>query len=480
MAAKSQKLAVGIERLKNVQIRDLSGGMVSNVADVLIPQNVCKQSINFHYDNLGNATQRYGTTLLGSTVASGTCTGLFQFINEANTLNRLVAGFGAHAYSYDGTNWSSVASGLDGTPIRMVSFLDNVIMTGGGSAPMAWNGGGNFSTSSPLLTNAPSGKYVETFLNRIYIAGSASNPHRLWYTTVASLDGTVAWDQSLQYLDVNPEDTNIITGLIKIANLLLIFKKFTMYRWDGSSTDAEIVNDIGSPSQESIKKAKGMVFFFSQDPLGIYVTSGGYPQEISRAVADWLKGMDASFYSSVSAASDDDHYYCSIGNVTKDGRTYSNVWLVYTISSQNWSVYTLGSSFRAMNRYINTSGNVTMVGGDTSGNVQTLLSGTTDNGTPIEYEYQSRQWEFDSRATTKTINKMAAFVQNGAGSTVSLSVDSGPFKPVGEITGPVTIFKSTQTTGHYISVKISGQNRQTPVVLSGFEFIEMNTQGYIS
>lgn len=467
-------------QLPSLSLRDLSGGMVSFASDALLPANVSRQTINLNFDILGKASQRYGTTQLGSTVESGkTCTGLYQFINAAGTINSLLVGFNTSVYAYNGTTYTRVRSGLDGTPVRFTALLDNVFMVGGGGSTMTSAGNSAFSAGS-LVTSAPSGNFIESFKQRIYIAGNTTNPDRLFFSTIASTAGSITWNTSTQYLDVNPQDGNNITALKKISNLLLIFKKYTMYRWNGSATDAENVVDIGTTSQESVVQAKGLVYFFSSSPLGIFMTDGSYPQEISRPVHDWLLNMSSSFYGSTVSLADDDHAYFHIGDVTKDGRSYSNVYLVFTISSKNWTVYSMADSFRRMGRYVTTSGNVTFVGGDTSGRVQTLFSGTTDNTTPIYWEYETKQFDFDSRATMKSMSSAALFLTNGAGCFLAVKGDAFPYQTVGEATGPINYFKGFDVQGNFMSLKAFGTNRNTPITLEGFEVVDVRSLGYQS
>ena len=469
---------MAITLFKSQPIRDLSGGVISNVADIKSPPNVSREAINFHFDKIGRATQRGGTTKLGATVESGqTCTGLFNFINAAGTTNRLIAGFNASAYAYNGSTWSSVRSSLDGTPIRMASFADKVIMVGGGAAPAA-SSGGAFADDA-LITNMPTTTIVGSFKERVYCAGNSDNPDRLYRSTIISTAGTITWNTTTQYIDINPEDDNNLTGFAVIADYMLLFKKYSMYRFNGNSVSSQNAVQIGAPSQEAITTAKGIVFFFSTSPLGIFITVGGTPQEISQPVADWLEAIPASRYASIALSSDSNHVYVSIGDVTRNGRNYTNIHIVYTISSQVWAIDSYADEFYRLARYIDTSGNVTLVGGDTDGDVQTLNSGTTDNTSPIQYEYSFHELEYDSRGTLKTVSDVALYLQNGAGAFLTVSEDGKPHRNIAQAKDNITIKKGLDIRGNYFTFKVSGQNRTTPVILDGMEVITAHTHGFI-
>lgn len=464
---------MAITNLQPISVRDLSGGMVSNVSSILLPDNACPLSVNFNYDFLGSAKQRNGTTLLGSTVSSGTCTGLGQFINGAGTINRLIAVFGNTMWAYDGSNWTNVGTTAVGKT-RFASLGDYIYKVGVGGTTQSWNGvGGTFSNTN--LTGAPNGEVIMAYKQRLYIAGDITYPDRLYFSDILSLTKTLSWDNSVNYLDINPDDSDNISALAKISNLLLIFKERAMYRWNGSSTDAEIVVDIGTTSQESVAQCKGMVFFFN--PQGIFATDGGYPVEISRPVYDWIKNMSASRYHDVGAFCDDDHYYCSIGNVTKDGRTFNNVWLCYTVSSKNWFVHSFYNDFRVMSKYIKSDNSVTYVGGDTAGAVQTLFSGTTDNNNPIYWEYETKDIEMGSRANVKALQDIAIFMSSGLGGTVAITSEGKSYNSVGRISDNVTYLHDVGQQGRYMRLKVYGSNRFAPVVFDGFELLETQNLG---
>lgn len=466
-----------IESFSPIGYHDLSGGMISSVDDDLMPDNVAKLSVNFHFDVLGKATQRYGTTKLGTSVSPpNDATGLFAFRNSTGTVNQLIAVFGSEAFAYNGTSWSSTRSGLSTAKVRMASFLNRVFMVGGGASTQSWAGTGSWDSTN--LSGAPNGKFVMPFKERLYIAGDSSYPDRIYFSTIASISGVITWNQNTQYFDVNPEDGNNITALAKTKNLLLIFKEAALYRYNGSSVDADVIVDIGTTSQESVANVKGLVYFFN--PNGIFVTDGGYPQEISRPVANWIKAVNANYYTNVAGLADEDHYYCSIGDVTVDSRAFTNVWLVYTVSSRNWHVYSFADQFLAMTKYITTAGAVTYVGADADGDVQTLFSGNTDNTSPIFYEYLHGQKVFGSRATTKTLAHLAVFAENAGGAVIGVSENGRSARPIqGNLRGAVTNFRGLDYRGNSLAFKLSGSNRAAPVQFSGFEYIDLQNLGYL-
>ena len=463
-------------KLQPAALRDLSGGMVSFASDVLIPDNAAKFSMNFHFDVVGKATQRDGTTLLGDVVSSThDCQGLFQHI--AGGTNRLLSVFNGVVYAYNGTTWSSTNTVSSASAkVRFADFIGYAFQVGGGSSPASWDGG---SWGSTNLSGAPTTTLLAPYKDRLYLAGNSTYPDRVFFSSIVSLSNTITWNQNTQYFDVNPDDHGNITALAVTSNVLLILKRHATYRWNGSGL-FQLEGDAGTTSQESVALSPrgGLAFFFNEN--GVYMTNGGYNMEVSRPIYDWVKAVDPTYYESVAGFCDADHYYCSVGDITKDGRTFSNVWFVYTLSSKNWGIYSFADSFRVLTRRQAADGTITYVGGDTDGAVQTLFSGTTDNGAAIAYEHRSKRFEFGSRATTKEIKRMATFTEPAVGATFSIDADGRGFKTVGQAKNPVSFIDSVNVGGRGLTFKMMGTNKGTPVVYEGFELIDWENDGYVN
>lgn len=482
-----------MQAIAPVQYNDLSGGMVTQVSDDLLPQNTATLSINLQYDVIGDVTQRSGTSLLGSQVSAGNgCDGLAQFISSDLTKNRLVAAFGGTNYAFDGASWSGIGGGMTpGIAVRYTSFWNNLYRVGGGQGTYSWNGSGSMNG----VTGSPTGKYIMPYKQRLYIAGDPTYPNRLWFSTIADFNGSFTFDTtnlSEQYIDFTSGRANdVITGLGKISNLLIIFLNNVIYRWNGSSTDPEVIIDVGCSSQDSVVNSKGLIYFFN--PSGFFTTDSGYPQEISRPIYDWIQGIDPANYGKIYGGQDADHVYWFVGDVTltkvkrdsslATGRTFKNVCIVYTISSKNWYVYSYANNLRFLYSYTGTDNAVSLVGGDTLGNVLKLNTGTTDyvstGNSPIFYEWESKEEFFGSRSETDQINQMAWFMDNGKGAQVSVSSEGKPFETIGQITDRVTMFPAVNTKGHFFQFRLAGANIGSPIVFTGFEIFDATNLGYV-
>ncbi len=91
---------------------------------------------------------------------------------------------------------------------------------------------------------------------------------------------TVSWTSGNGTIVIEQEDGGGgITALGKVPGYMIVFKRWTMKRWNGSSTFPEDLVNQGTFSQESICYGRGSILFPNEN--GIWLTNGTYPKKIS-------------------------------------------------------------------------------------------------------------------------------------------------------------------------------------------------------
>jgi hypothetical protein len=472
-------------------IRDFLGGMITEVSDYRMPDNAMRLIQNMDTDIIGSLRVRKGTTVIGNQVQDNkNCLGLYNFRDSgAGTNNRQIACFNNVGdtnsvvyYNLAGV-WTAVggaSSFTAGAKFRFVTFTDLVfIVTSAFSTPVTWNGAGASAVANTQVVSAPSGQFINVFKSRVYIASTSAKPDRVFFSSIIDTNGNITWNTTDDYLDVNPSDGQNITGITNNGTLLLIFKDRAMYRWNGSSTDADLIVDVGCSSQESIANRNGQTYFFN--PFGVYVTTGGFPQVISKPIQRWIDAISGSYYANVAGVCDDDHYYCSIGDVTVDGESFENVVLVYEISSQNWSVRTYPEQVRLFANYIESNNTANVMIGNDDGDVQRFDYGSTDAGVVIPYKVRTKRVDFTggSFAFDKMFSEVWIFGSQLVGAFVRVFTD--------EDTRPRTIMQTLKKwwayanglkyQGKWFVFEISGQSRDGQGELFGLEIDSPSLEG---
>lgn len=462
--------------------------MVSETADSLTPPNVSRLIQNFDTDILGSLRVRKGVTAIGNQVQDGkNCLGLFNFRDSGSgTYNQQIAVTNNSGdtqsvtkYNASGT-WTAITSGSSFTAskkFRFATFLDYVFMVNSAFEVKSWDGNPSNGWGTTNLTSAPAGQFITVFNSRLYIASTSANPDRLYFSSIQA--GTITWDTTNDWLDLNPSDGMNITGLANTGTLILIFKERAMYRWNGHATDANLIVDIGTTSQESIASRNGRVFFFN--PYGVCMTDGGYPVRISKPIHRWIEAISPSYYTSVASVCDEDNLYVSIGDVTVDSVAYSNTVLVYTFSTQTWRIRTYAEQFRAFANYIDSSGNYKIMGGNDDGDVQDFDLGDTDDGTPIFYRVRTKRMDFGSSAYIKKFSDLFMFGRQLPNAQTFIQSDEGPLKPVKwGLVGWFRRIFGLKNSGRQFTFEVVGTSVDGQGELEGLEITDLVFDGYTS
>jgi len=325
------------------------------------------------------------------------------------------------------------------------------------------------------LDNMPqTSKYAIEFKDRVYVAGRTDYPDRVDISGIASSTArTVSWTSGNKFILFEQEDGGGgITGLAKVPSYVLVFKKRTLKRYDGSSAYPEDMINQGAPSQEAIVISKGLCWWVNEN--GAWVTQGGEPQKISTFMVDRIiKSCSAENLVNVSSGTDEEHIFWSFPSVTIDGETYTNVVLKYNIAQNTWDARQYPTHHRVYAKYVDSDENVFTVFGDDDGFVKKLDVGYTDSGKAIPYTLETQDMDFGLRMFQKEINRMAVITENvSKGSLLWRNRhQSEDWQPVGKISEEVQEFKC-KLKGNYFNFKVSESVSTGQATIHGFEFPE--------
>lgn len=384
--------------------RSFTDGMVSGLNSNIAPQGAVDLLLNLDEDyEIGSATSRLGTAIVDAQLVDNvSILGIVQHVDQADsTKNKLFASVddaatatNADIWDLDGTPAKSLQDDTKALKVYFLNYNGDTLRLNGTDAPKAYNSTSWITTGGVFdLANMPTGyKYPKEFLDRVYLWGNATTPYRLAYSGLLTT-GTVSWTSGNGTVDIEPEDNGgAPTGLGKVPGYILIFKKRSMHRWNYSSAFPENLVQIGAYSQESIIEAGGLCAFYSdsnEDTKGFYITNGGRPecisQDTTRPIKKWTDAISST--ANVAGFATERSFNWSVGDLTIDGETFSNVVLRYNRFLKQWSVRTYPSEFKCFAPYV-VSGVNTIVGGDDDGTVYRIDKSATysDNGTAISYK----------------------------------------------------------------------------------------------
>jgi len=465
------------------EFKDIKSGLITegSVSRNQMPMDAVTFVQNFHFDKIGSATTRKGTTRLGNDAFSGDILGLYEFRDAgAGTNNQIMAVNGTALYYLSSGTWTSKRTGLTAnSKAEFTTFLDYVFMVNGADATAVWDGNpANSFVTTGNASGAPIGKFIENFRNRVWISGNATYPDRVYYTELPSSVTTpvITWDTDVSsgsWIDVSPSDGENITCLRRHKAALLVFKPNNIYRiYSITESEPDPKINVGTYSSRSVVNTKNGVYFHHSS--GFYRYMDGEVTEISKPITDIVEGITLANYSKVSGWTDGDHIYWSVGNISLgkfNDITVSNAVVRYTISSQTWTLYNYPYQMLVASNYNDGTSLFNLVG-DANGDVLKLNVGKTDNGTVIPYKITHRWLTMDGFVSTEKIVPSICFEHdNGAGTNVSYqteSFDEKEWAPLGNLTETDTELLSSFSSRRF-RLMLSGFSSGEPFAYYGFE-----------
>lgn len=482
-------------------------GMMTQVEDTLIPDSgYVKRQINMHSDIIGKTTVRKGLTQIGSQIVNNqSIIALYNFRDSGSgTNNQLLAviydGSANNDIYYDnaGTWTKTLEDDTSNVKTRFTTFGDRVIRVNASDNMKCWAGTGAWETSgNPINPDDMAShdcKFIETLSGRVFVAGETAKPDRLYFSDLVDSSGNITWtnielgdgSDDSGFIDVNPSDGDNITGLKRYASTLLIFKKNYMYRLQGtglsSTVDPDPIINIGTYSQESIVEGKGGIYF--HHPKGFFVYAGGFPKEISKPIQDWVDAIDVDNYEDIVGWADRDHIYWSVGDVTVDGISFTNIVLCYTISSDIWFAYSYPTEIKAacQNLGTSTTNKWEQVIGDDDGNVYQFNTGNDDDGTVINFEIITHFYNFGLVSITKNIDKLLVVsnqINDAVMSWQSYGEPEDQWHPLGQLNEAHKFIVDQYIEGLEIRFRISGSNNGEQGYLRFIEIINNLSEGVL-
>ncbi len=426
--------------------RKLAGGLNSTASPTSLEDNESSDLQNIDFDITGQFHKRGGSTLLNTTAfnSGATFNGLYWFeksdgtkyllgtcgskLGVATSLTQASTPFndrtGALTFTAGNNNQQSFATMLDtvlGTngvdlPWQCVGSSNAVVIAG-------IAGGG----SAPTITTA---KYVEVFSNYAFLANvTSSGTYQGSRIHWSSIDSISTWSAS-DFRDVNKADGQVITGLKKLGQSLVIFKRHSIWvaQFTGDSdlpfVFTQTPSTVGAVSGYSIQEVQNGLVFLADD--GFYYFDGNNSYKISARVRNTLNSFNNNrFPQCCSVYSNTNNRYISSFSNSADS-THSKQ-ITWDSLNNAFSVYKGLNANCFARTYI--SGVETIFFGDYSGFVRQMDTGTSDHDNSnvaqaIDCYYYTKWFDFGDMISKKATPQVSIFYEFTTGTmTFAYSYD---------------------------------------------------------
>lgn len=366
-----------------------------------------------------------------------------QVVIATKTMNKILA---IHEYvKFSGTKYQ-VVIGCNGTDQKIadfsnpsspsditgaVTFTDDtkfdfctvanilVVTTDNRDAPFQWTGAGNCSV---LTGTPPVGKFCEEFFNYCFIANTASNPERVYWSALFDPN---SWTVGSDFKRLS----DACTGMIKRGNELFCFTRdsITVVQYTGDSlnpfTFDLIDSRVGTMSNRSIVNKEGTLYWWGTD--GHFYRMVGYkPERISETIPIAVSELNTS---AMEVAVSIDHYelnqiwFC----VPKSVATNSDFVVAYDYIL-NEIFFFNGMEINCIANFLDSTGGFKTYFGDRTGRVYLTNNGYADyvagTKTAINWWKYSKQFHFGAPEKRKRLRRVKASVNNYGNYTTQIDV----------------------------------------------------------
>ncbi len=477
------------QTLKNVKIPYPTEGVIrsTQLNDTVAPENSVQLAMNINFDRVGAWQTRPGVANLYDS-RNGSITS-FGALNIQGGVKKLFSQVTTDISVWTGSAWSTVRTATTTNKARFSQWLNRLYMVNGVDA-LQVSSGSTFSAEAGFVpaTTMPVGDFVQAgFDGRIWIASKASDA--LYYSNIVQF--TPPSTYSITYTATNyiqtlsSQDGESISGLFRVPRALLVFKQNHIYRvYSASNVDPYPAYNVGTYSQESIVQAKDGLYFHHSS--GFYKFNyDGQPTEISKRVIDFVRAIPVSTYENVVGIYDGfDAVKWSMGSVTVEGVTYSNLQMRYTISTQVWTCYDFADKSITALIPFNDGTNIYQVCGTSTGRVGQLDYGNTDFGDKIIFDFIDR-WRSYTEMYSKAKSVSGAMVSslNGAGTQFQYQNQKfgvNEWNDLGTLDENYnSLFPNANTEDFNISrLRLTGASSGTPIVFCGIEILTIQDKGF--
>lgn len=453
-------------KLKRYQQSDLSGGVQNKTSHVLANSNQVEHALNCNFDDIiGYARGREGSKRQ-SVVESGEML-MNMFIHRQGTARHYLAvsedGIDTNIYKsstedFAGTWTETLAGQAINNDINMAMFGTRTYAFNGTDTPQEYNG-----STWTAFTDAPNAiLYPEVYGQRLF--GLTKNGFLHWSDVI---DETGIGFTSTDWTNrgINPNDGQDCIMLKRHRGRLVIFKEESIYRYDGSNEpDADI--NLGTHSGKSVVRTDSHLYWHYKRT--IQKMGAGEPENISRPVEKYLRGMSVANWKNVAGGKDENNIYMWIGDVTIQdvdafdyNVTYSDVVLVFNYWTERWTVYT---NWNARMWFIDDEKGETYFGTE-DGEIFKINTGFVDSGAteePIQFIVRYHGKDFGFPEKRKKVSEIHLVGKNGV--NVFAGTNERELDIVGQYNeGISTILKEIHFKELHIAVKAT-YNTEPPIV----------------
>ena len=345
---------------KTEVLESFSGGLNFRTDQFNLAPNESPDLLNVDVDPRGGVKLRNGVTAINTSALGANVEGIASFFTDGGT-SQIVANHGTAVVYRTGSNFSPMTGQTarsNGT--RMYGITMNNVFYGvsGDKVSFKWTGSGSGSDLGTTLDgsagNFPIAQYITFWNNFVWVGKTYENDGGFAY-----YNSRLRWSNANQpekwtntdYVDIDVgERGDVITGLVPLADRLLIFKNNSvdaLYGFDSDSFQLTALSrDVGSLALSSPVSTPYGVFFW-HDRAGVYLYDGQSFINVFEKLRPAIDNGRISFTTAPQLSWFENRLYVSVDMLqyykTGSQATKRHV-LIYDPSIQSWTLTDIDAS----------------------------------------------------------------------------------------------------------------------------------------
>lgn len=383
----------------------------TDLSPLFTKDSVIADGYGWDFDGYPAIKVRRGRTAYGSSGAAITR----LLTNFGNT--HLVRAVGTKLqYNSSGTTWTDITGTWTNSDWDATNFDIGgpaLILSNGTDICQYWNG-----TSLAAISQMKKGKYVASDNLRVYTAGVSGEEDVIHY---CAFQDALDWTSTLNAGAVQyyTERGGPVTALKSFQGRIWCFKKDTFgiifHTGDSRNTHRLVPksNNIGCASYKTVVETQEYLFWLGMTT--VYMGAGDSAMDIGKPIKRYIESLNTTAIQNSFAFTMNENYYLCIPT---GSNTQPDTCLVYSVRYEKWLPYSItlgGLRFGA-------SLNNQAYAADENGQTFKMNNGTTDNGTAISYQVESKPFDDGIKEAEKELWELHMQGYFPAGSTLSVSV----------------------------------------------------------
>lgn len=289
------------------------------------------------------------------------------------------------------------------------------------------------TTPGDLGGSPPAAKYIALHKNYLFLAGNSTYPSRLYY---CNLDTPETWTGT-DFIDINPDDGDTITGLYTTLDTLIITKEYNIYVLYGDTPTyteglelwriKKSSTSTGAVNMGCLATYGKSLFYLSRNG-GVQTFGGGISTEgievdsltsalMSKDITPTIDGLNESRFNQAQAIVNDFRYILSVPNGSS---TTNNLCLVYDFRAGGWTLWTIPAN--CFCNFRSSGVDYLYFGSPSTGKIYRYTPTTySDNGTAISAYYKTKDFNIGSSANDKLFRQFYVTVNKASDYTLTVT-----------------------------------------------------------